>query len=122
MADKERKPSALERALDAVIGAGMKIGLDSDPARKKYPQLWQWLTMTGEGTEFLMQPAGISINLGPEGVFLSLTHRDMGVTCTISCTHLDDAFAALEAALSSPNPPIRTWGKTEPSLRKRRKK
>lgn len=122
MAKSEKKPSALQRALEAAIGAGRTVGLESDPAREKWPALWEWLTATGEGTEFLMQGASISINLGPEGVFASITHRDMGVTCSIAVLHLHEVFEGLDAALASPNPPIRTWGKTEPMLRKRRKK
>jgi len=113
--------SALDKAILTAVGQEKKLGLDNDPAKTAYPCLWDWLTRTGEGTEFIMQPASISIQLGPEGVFATITHRDLQVTCSVACERLDDALTALESALSDPHPPIKHWGKQEPLLRKRRK-
>jgi len=113
--------SALDKAILTAVGQSKKLGLESDPARTEFPCLWDWLTRTGEGTEFIMQPASITILLGPEGVFATVTHRDLQVACSVACERLSDALTALEAALSDPHPPIKHWGKQEPLLRKRRK-
>jgi len=115
------RTSALSKAVQTAIGQQKNLGLPSDPGRDKYPNLWEWLTQTGEGTEYIYQPASISVQLGPEGVFVSMTHRDLQVSCSVSCEYLDDALVALELALSDPHPPIKAWGKSEPILRKRRK-
>lgn len=121
MAKKEPRVSALQRALEAAIGAMRTVGLESDPAREKYPNLWEWLTMVGQDTDYVMSPAVISVQLGPEGALVTITHRDMQVSCGAACSNLDDAFLSLEAQLACTNPPIRSWGKGEPVLRKRRK-
>lgn len=115
------KTSALSKAIQTAIGQSKQLGLDTDPGREKYPNLWEWLTQTGEGTEYIYQPASITIQLGPEGIFASMTHRDLQVSCSVACENLDDALVALELALADPHPPIKSWGKSEPSLRKRRK-
>lgn len=122
MGKPEKKLSALDRAILTALGDGRKVGLEDDPARTLYPTVWDWLTRTGDGGEHVMQPGQISIQLGPEGVFATITMRDVGVSLSVACTALGDVLQALETSLSSSNPPIRYWGKTEPRLRKRRPK
>jgi hypothetical protein len=122
MAKEKAKLSALDRAIQTALGQGRKVGLEEDPAREAYPTVWDWLTRTGDGGDHIFQPATISIQLGPEGVLATITHRDLGYSCSIACPGLADVLLALESALSGPNPPIRNWGKTEPHLRKRRAK
>lgn len=118
----DRKLSALDRCILAAIGDGRKVGLDDDPALKKYPNLWEWMTKTQGGTDHIMQPAVISLQLGPEGVLATVTHRDLRTSCSIACLHLHQALEALDASLGLPNPPLRQWGKDEPHLKKRRQK
>lgn len=120
--EPQRRLSALDRAVMAAIGDGRKVGREDDPAKERYPDLWEWLTKTEGGRDYIMQPAVISIQLGPEGVLASLTHRDLRVTCGVACLHLGDVLAALQAALTCENPPLRSWGKDEPRLRKRKPK
>jgi len=118
-----RRPSALKRALDAAIGEERPVGRADDPAREKFPLLWEWLTLTTDETgEYLIQPGSITVSLGPEGVFATVSLKDIQYSCPCSCTYLEEVFAALEAALGAPNPPVKSWGKTEPHLRKKRKK
>jgi len=120
--DKQRL-SALDRAIQAAIGDGRHVGRDDDPAAKRFPDVWEWMTKTEGGKDYVMQPASINIQLGPEGVLVSLTHKDLKVTCGAACLHLEEVFAALQHALTSENPPIRTWGKDpDARLRKRRPK
>ncbi len=119
---QERKLSALDRAIVQAIGDGRKVGLEDDPAQDDFPLVWEWLTKTEGGRDYIMQPAVISIQLGPEGVLVSLTHRDLRVSCTVSCAYLSEVMPVLQAALAAPNPPIRSWGKDLPNLKKRKSK
>ena len=119
---EDRKLSALDRAILSAIGDGKTVGLDTDAAREQFPLVWEWLTKTIGGTDYIMQPAVISIQLGPEGTLVTMTHRDLRRTLSVSCPHLDGVLPALEAALNSPNPPVRAWGKDEPNLKKRRQR
>lgn len=119
----ERRLSALDRAVQQAVGDGRRVGNPDDPAATVWPSLWEWLTATEDDKrDYVMQPAVVTIQLGPEGALVTLTHRDLRVTCTVSSPTLSDSFACLEAALTGPNPPIRSWGKDEPRLRKRRPK
>jgi len=116
---KDLPLSALERALQTAMGAGRAVGADDDPARAKYPALWEWLSKIYVGVGHLRQPATVTVTLGPSGVLVSVADKDLGVSCGAACEHLEDAFASLERALTSDVPPIRSWGKKEPKLRKR---
>jgi len=118
----ERKLSALDRAILQAIGDGVRVGLEDDPARETMPNLWEWLTRTDGGQDHVMQPAVVSIQLGPEGVLVTVTHRDLKRSVGAACLHLGQALEALEATLALPNPPIRSWGKEDAHLRKRRQK
>jgi len=121
--EQPRRLSALDRAIQAAIGDGRTVGRGDDPAAEKFPDLWQWLTLTTDPAhDYVMQPAVVTVQLGPEGVLVSLTHRDLKVTCAVACLHLEEMWEVLQRALTSENPPIRTWGKDEPNLRKRRRK
>lgn len=117
-----RKLSALDRAIMAALGDGKTVGLEDDPFAVTYPDVWQWLTKTDGGRDYIMQPAVITLQLGPEGALVSLTHRDLRRACTVACPHLGQFMEVLQAALTSPHPPIRSWGKDEAHLKKRRPK
>jgi len=118
-ANGRQQISALDRAVQSAMGEGRVVGADSDPAKEKYPTLWEWLSRIYIGVGHVRTPARISITLGPSGVLVDVSDRDLGVSCGASCEFLDDALAALEASLAGPLPPIRSWGKKEPKLRKR---
>lgn len=119
---EERKLSALDRALMQAIGDGLVVGRQDDTAQNKYPLLWEWLTKTEGGRDYIMQPAIITLQLGPEGCLVTLTHRDLRRTVPVACQFLEEAFAAMEEALGKPNCPIKSWGKDQPHLKKRRQK
>lgn len=118
----ERRLSALDRAIQSALGDGRTVGLENDPAAQQYPDVWQWLTKTDGGRDHVMQPAVITLQLGPEGCLVSLTHRDLRRACTIACPFLGDALESLQRALTSEHPPIRSWGKDDANLKKRRPK
>lgn len=111
--------SALDRAIQSAVGDGRTLGRDDDPARVSLPNVWEWLTKIYIGLDRVRTPASIQIKLGPEGVLVSMSDRDLGVSVGASCTHLEGAMQALEAALTSDVPPVVSWGKKEPQLRKR---
>lgn len=117
----KRRLSAFDRVLETALGDNRKVGLPDDPAADLYPEVWRWLTQTEGGVDHILQPAVITIQLGPEGALVSLTHRDLKTSCSIACPHLGMAIEVLEQALSSPNPPLRTWGK-DPQVRLRKRK
>ena len=118
----DRKLSALDRAILQALGDGRKVGLDDDPAALAFPLVWEWLTKTDGDRDHIMQPAVITLQLGPEGTLVSLTHRDLRVSCSVACPFIGDALQALQSALACPNPPIRGWGKDLPNLKKRKQK
>jgi len=118
----DRKLSALDRAILTAIGDGRVVGRSDDPAKDSYPTVWEWLTKTEGGKDYVMQPAVLTIQLGPEGVLASLTHRDLRVTCSIACPTVADVLPTLERELSGPNPPLKSWGKDLPNLKRRRQK
>lgn len=120
--DREpRKPlTAFERAVQNALGEERSFGSEADPARMTFPALWQWLTSAYVGPEHLKTPPTISITLGPEGVLVRLVDRDLAATVQANCPFLADSFLALESALTSSNPPVVSWGRKEPNLRKRK--
>jgi|SRR5579864_6488 len=120
MARNSDKPlSALDRAIQSAMGTGRKLGREDDPAAVKFPALWDWLSRVYIGTDRLRQPATISVALGPEGCLVTITDRDLGVSCSAACPHLEGVLEALEKALTADVPAVRSWGKKEPKLRKR---
>lgn len=118
-----KKTSPLGRAIDAAIGEGRKVGREDDPAATELPRIWEWLTLSSDPEgKYIISPATITISLGPEGVNISCTLRDLKYSCTAGCLYLQDCLRALEEALGTEGPHLRTWGKDEPHLRKRRRK
>jgi len=116
---KEVRLSALDRSIQTAIGDGRTVGDDDDPGKTKYPALWEWLSRIYIGLDRVRTPATITISLGPSGVLVNVNDRDLCVNCGSTCLHLDDAFMSLERALTSSVPPIRSYGKKEPRLRKK---
>jgi len=120
VAKSEKKLSALDRAIQQAMGDGRKVGRDDDTARERWPNLWEWLSRIYIGDDRMMQPASLSIVLGPEGTIASVSNRDLQTRVVVSTPFLADALDALEAELSKDTPNIQSWGKTEPKLRKRK--
>ena len=111
---------ALDRAIAQAIGDSRTVGREDDPACKQFPELWRWLSTINVGRDRVKAPALVTVRLGPEGVLVSLTDRDLGVSLDATCGNLSEVWAALESALTGSVPPVRSWGKKEPNLRKRK--
>jgi len=116
---EDKYTSALDRLVQSAMGQGRSVGRDDDPAKTEYPSVWDWLSRIYIGMDKVRTPAVINLRLGPEGVLVSMSDRDLGYTVDAVCPYLGDILKALEAALTAPIPPIKSWGKKEPRLRKR---
>lgn len=118
---KNREPmTGFQKAIEQALGEGRTFGAEGDPAREKYPRLWEWMTTAYLKGGYTKQPAILTVALGPEGVLVSLTDRDLCVRVETCCQSLLDALEAMEKVLCQDNPPIKNWGKREPHLRKRK--
>lgn len=120
MAKEPKKLSALDRAIQQAMGEGRSVGSEDDPARERWPNLWEWLARIYVGEDRMMQPGSISIMLGPEGAIATVSNRDLQMRVPVATPHLGDVFDALEKELAKERPNIQSWGKTEPRLRKRK--
>lgn len=120
MARSNNRPSALDRLTQEAMGQGKVLGSQDDPARERTPELWAWLSTVYIGRDHIKQPATLSIRLGVGGVLVSLVDRDLCASIDATCGSLEGAFDAIEAALTSDTPALKSWGRREPHLRKRR--
>lgn len=117
---KEKHLSSLDRVILQAMGEGKTVGNPEDPAKDKWPQLWEWLSRIYVGVDKIKQPATVFITLGPGGVMARLSDRDLSWSASIGCPCLADVFDALEAELSKPTINSGSWGKKDPNIRKRK--
>jgi len=122
MAKTEKQLTALDRLIAAAVGDNTILGSPSDPASAEFPNVWEWLSRTEAGKDFLKDPARLSLALVPGGVQVALTDSTFGVTVDAVSDTLSGVFAALERNLTAQTPTIRTWRKGEISLKKKPKK
>ena len=124
MAKKEQgeRVSHLDKVIQQAMGEGREVGCADDPARERWPALWEWLTRIYVGRDDMKQPASITINAAPGGIMIRISDRDLGVSVSAATAHLGDALDAIEAALGSDTPAITSWGNKEPKLRKRQRR
>lgn len=115
-----KRMSIVDRLIAQTIGDGRAVGSPEDPAAKLYPELWELLSQIYVGRDYVKTPASFTVKLGPGGVVVTLTDKDMKLGVDVGCTFLADVLSALEAALTNPNTTFKNWGKGEPHLRKRR--
>ncbi len=120
MGRSDKRLSALDRLCQEAMGDGKTLGREDDPARKEWPALWEWLSRVYVGRDLIKQPATLSVRLGPEGVLCSLVDRDLSVSVDATSAHLAGVFGMIEAALTGDTPNVKSWGRREPHLRKRR--
>jgi len=112
----------LDRLIQGVQAEGRELGRHDDPARDKYPALWQWLTQSEAGRDYVKTPAKLTIVAGPEGFLASITDADLAVSMDCPSATMEGIYGALEASLTGGAPAIRSWGKKTASLRKRKPK
>lgn len=114
------KVGFLDRLIQQTIADKRSLGKEDDPARERWPNLWEWLTKTTAGSNHVKDPATLTIRVGPEGALASLNDRSLGYALDVACPHLVDVLDAVERELASPDPAIRVLGKGEPKVRKRK--
>jgi len=119
-AKKDRQLGFVERLVQQSIGDGRSFGADDDPARERWPAIWQFLSQVYVGRDRLRTPGRLTIQLGPGGVLVTLTDPDLSAALGASCANLGDALDAIETAAADPKAPWRSFGKKEPHLRKRK--
>lgn len=117
---KDKNLSALDRLIEQAMGDNRSFGLEDDPAKDLYPQLWRCMSTVYVGRDNIKQPATLGVSLVPGGVAMRLTDRDIKHSLEVIVPHLEASLAALETVLCSANPPWKAWGKGEPELRKRK--
>lgn len=120
--DKPERVSPLDRAIEQAMGEGREVGNPDDPAIVRWPQLWRWMTTIYVGRDNLKTPATLTVKAAPGCITVTLTDRDLGVSVDAASATLEGVFDALEAALTSDTPQIRSWSNKEPTLRKRRQR
>ncbi len=122
--DKEPKGrkrlSAVERIILQAIGDGKVLGLAEDPAREKFPALWEWLTRVYCGKDNIKQPAILTVLAVNGGWTFRVADRDLASAMTVTVKTLEEGFAALEQVVADPSSPIQSWGRKEANLRKRK--
>lgn len=92
-----------------------------DNGGEVWPQLWAFLTHTKIDDETYKDPAKLSITLGAGEFVVELVDGALGIMVNATSTRLSEALDCMEAALTSPNPPIRYFRDAEPKLKKRKK-
>lgn len=102
------------------MGDNKVMGHADDPAASKYPNLWEWLSKVYVGRDKLKTPASLSIRLGPDGALATLTDRDLGYSVEATSPTLEGLLAAIEAQLRDNPASLKSWGKKEAVLRKRK--
>jgi hypothetical protein len=117
---KEKRVSSLDKVILQAMGEGKTVGSQDDPAREKWPELWEWLSRIYVGHDKIKQPATLFITLGPGGVMARLNDRDLSYSVGASCQNLVDVFDAIEAQLNTANSNVGSWGKKDPNVRKRK--
>lgn len=118
--DKDRPLSALDRAIQQAIGEGREVGCPDDPARERWPSLWEWMTRIHATRDHVMQPASLSIRMIGGGVSVSCSNRDLATSVSTVCPFLGDALDEIEKVLANPSVITASWGRKEAQLRKRR--
>jgi hypothetical protein len=115
-----QKLSALDRLVQAAIGAKQFLGRGDDPLALQCPEVWRWLTQIYWGDQWQVTPAVITIRAGPEGMIGQIAHRDLGGSADVVVPYASEVLAALEEAIGGVNPRIKVWGRQEPKVRKRK--
>lgn len=120
MAKKEM--TALERMLQSATASRQSLGSVDDPMKARCPLLFHWLTNVEAGPKHLKEPGRLTIKATPGGFLVTLTDESLAVAIDASSETIDGLWPSLEAALTSPAPALRTWGRKGVRLKPKSKK
>lgn len=121
MANK-RELTPLQRLIQQATGNGHALGNYDDPMAKTCPRLWEWLSRIEVDDDHLKEPATLKLQLVPGGCQATLTDPTLGYSLDASANEIGRLFESLEAQLSSENPALRRWLRTDVVLKKKAKK
>lgn len=96
--------SAIERLEEQLLASTEPYGLVQDPARRRWPNLWEHLTVHTTSTGRSKQVCTLSILAVPTGFQATLRDMTYSATLTVECEALEGVYAALEAEITSPRP------------------
>lgn len=119
---KDRPLSPLQRMVAQAMGEDRTFGAENDPAKERYPALWEFLATVYVSETRMKTPCKLTVQLGPGGVICSLTDPDMKQSLQVAFPHLVNLLEEMERAAADPLAPWKSWGKGEPELRKRKKR
>jgi len=112
----------LSRIVEGRLKGSLHQVPDDETAAQRWPDVWEWMTSTDAGEDHTKEPARMTIQLGIGEWSVSLTDESLGVSLSATSRTLEGAFEALQLALTSPCPSIRTWKGSEGALKKKKKK
>lgn len=96
--------TAIERLEEQLLASTEPYGLVQDPARRRWPNLWEHLTVHTTSTGRSKQVCTLSILAVPTGFQATLRDMTYSATLTVECESLEGVYAALEAEITSPRP------------------
>jgi len=117
---ERRRPAFLQKAIEQAIGHDQSFGRDDDPARERWPLLWDWLSTWEVGKNNVKTPPTLTVRLGPDGVLASVSDRDLGKAGDVAFPHLSDVFDVIEKGLADGTLSVRNIGRGETKIRKRK--
>jgi len=117
---KDPPMSSLQRLVHQAMGDNQDLGHEADPAREKFPALWEMMSVTQVGKDWVKEPARLSLSFVVGGVLVTLSDPMLKRAKRVTVIGLEDALSAIDAAIADPTVPWVPWGKGEPTLRKRK--
>jgi hypothetical protein len=79
-----------------------EYGKTDDPAHSAWPELWCMMARVFLPNGKSREPARLTIQLGPQGVDMTLTDVTLGYKLVASCDHLDECFRVLQEQICRP--------------------
>jgi hypothetical protein len=117
---KDKPLSVLDRLVLGTLADDLPLGSTEDPVAMTAPALWEWLTRTTAGKDHVMPAAVVSIALVSGGVQVTVNHRGLNQSFSVTCQYLSDWVTTAEAYLTGPTPSFKAYGRGQPKVKKRR--
>lgn len=120
MAKEKQTVTAIDKLIQKAMANDEDIGNPDDGSLGTWPMVLSWLCKVDCGKGMVKEPAKLSIKAVPGGYVGTLSDNTLKVAIDAFAQDLAGVFDALESALSQAVPNIRTFGRGEPMLKKRR--
>ncbi len=118
---KEEELTILDRMMMKAIGDEQELGNPNDPIVSTCPNVFEAMTRTDAGENYVKTPATIRIAAGIGKWLITLTDMDLCYSREVAVESLLDAFTALEKGIVEGTDNRKVWGKRGVTLRKKRK-